>query len=210
MKAYLAWVVVTVGLFGCGAQELQPAGGAHDAGLDLSRPVIDATARNLDDAGCPPEGKIACLPLYCGGPIPEPQCIRGGWSCESLALAEPLTCACGPLPFGCTCDSSSGVISCPDGGLDAGTTSVARDAGTRCPPLVGDGGYHLACGCDSDSTPSPTCIGGAWTCPSETGGLSVCPPVAKCRGPQPSGCFCNPTTGILTCVQDAGADAPSS
>jgi hypothetical protein len=218
VKSHLAWVVVTVGLFGCGAQELP--GGAQDAGRDLNRLVIDdATEQDPGDAGCPPEGKVTCAPLYCGGASPEPQCIHGGWSCESLGLAEPIACGCGLVPFGCSCDPSNGAISCPvdatngggvdGGGLDA-RTSLARDAGTRCSPLVSDGGYYVACGCGSDSTPAPACVDGAWTCPSETGGPSVCPPVRRCYGPQPSGCFCNPTTGALTCAQDAGADAPSN
>jgi hypothetical protein len=110
--------MVTVGLLGCGAQELP--GGAQEAGRDLGRPVIDATERNLDDAGCPPEGKIACLPLGCSQVFPIPQCIHGVWSCPMVAVGEP--------------------ISCP---LDAGT-AIAKDSG-RCNPASG----ALACAHDA-------------------------------------------------------------
>jgi hypothetical protein len=209
MKASLAWVMVTAGLWGCGAQELP--GGSHDAGRDVSRPVIDATERNLDDAGCPPEGKIACSPLWCDGAVPEPECIRGAWSCETLAFADPnLICPCGPVPSACSCDQASGVISCP---IDAGTTvgrdggQATRDGSASCPPLWVDGG-HLSCGCGSDTDPPPTCAGGAWLCPAGSSGLQTCPPCAN-QPPPPPGCRCNPANGALTCTHDAGADAPS-
>jgi len=188
MNTYLAWVMVAVGLLGCGAQELP--GGSHDAGREVGRPVIDATGRNLDDAGCPPEGKIACLPVGCSDVFPTPACIHGVWSCP--ALAE------------CPVDASVGT----DGGRDAG---AGGDAATRCAwPVIDAGGYFTCGACGSDSTPFPTCLDGAWTCPTATSGPTVCPPmVRRCVGPQPAGCSCSPITGAVYCAHDAGADAPS-
>ena len=207
MKTSLAWAMVMVGLLGCGAQELP--GGEQDAGRDLGRPVIDATERNPDDAGCPPEGKIACLPLGCSEVFPTPQCIHGVWSCPMVAVGEPISCPCGPVPAGCTCEPSVG-ISCP---VDAGTPiardggPTTRDGGASCPPLRADGG-DLSCGCGSDTDSPPTCAGGAWTCPAGSPGLQICPPCAN-EPPPPPGCRCDPASGALTCTHDAGADAPS-
>jgi hypothetical protein len=196
--------MLTVGLLGCGAQELQPAGGTPDAGRDLGRPAIDATERNLDDAGCPPEGKITCQPLDCSGVVPEPECTRGAWSCETLTFADPnITCPCGPVPSACSCDPSSGVTVCPnDGG-----TKPTRDGGAICPPSSVDGG-HLSCGCGSDTASPPICIDGTWICPEGSPGLQTCPSCAN-EASLPPGCRCNLATGALTCAHDAGADAPS-
>ncbi len=210
MRTSSAWVMVTLGLFGCGAQELPR--GAQDAGRDLGRPVIDAGERDLDDARCPLEGKIACPPLWCDGVIPEPVCIHGAWSCEMLTLADPIICPCGLVPFGCRCDASSGVLSCP---VDAGTGvaydggPATGDGGTACPPLWLDGGGRISCGCGSDTDPPPTCVGGAWTCPAGSSSLQTCPPCAN-QQPPPPGCRCDPANGALTCAHDAGADAPSN
>jgi hypothetical protein len=191
MKAYLALVMVTLGVFGCGAQALP--GGAHDAGRDLSRPVIDASGRVLDDAGCPPEGKMTCGPYGgCAGSniIVAPVCLEGSWTCTMI------------VPIICPVDA---------GPRDA-ATDVVRDAATRCAWPVVDAGRYFNCGgCGSDSTPPPTCLDGAWTCPTGWGVPTVCPPtVRRCVGPQPSGCSCNPITGAAYCTHDAGADAPSN
>jgi hypothetical protein len=192
MRAYLAWVMVTVGLLGCGAQELP--GGSHDAGRDLGRPVIDATGRNLDDAGCPPEGKMTCGPYGCPGSssFATPECINGVWGCPILLI--DLICP------------DDAATSLPTDGGQA-TEDAARDGSTRCPPLQMDGG-HLSCGCGSDTDPAPTCVGGAWLCPAGSSGLQTCPPCAN-EPPPPPGCRCNPANGALTCTPDAGADAPS-
>jgi len=260
--------MVTLGLLGCGAQELP--GGSRDAGRDLSRPVIDATGRNFDGAGCPPEGKIACSPYGCPGSqvVATPECINGVWSCPgslidlscpvdagtsadarppardaAVSCSRPTTndvhrcvnwcysdvgdapiCVngswtclpgdvdvrtCPPcstqgiVPPGCVC--SGAALSCP---ADAGPTA-ARDASAGCPPLFVDGG-QLSCGCGSDTSPQPTCAGGAWTCPPLSTPATICPATPpKCHGAQPAGCFCNPITGVLSCARDAGADAPS-
>jgi hypothetical protein len=186
MQTYLAWVMVTMGLLGCGAQEL--SGGSRDAGRDLGRRVIDASGRNLDDAGCPPEGKIACGPY--GGCVgsniaPTPMCLNGIWSCPIV-------------PIICLGDAGTST--------DAGQQGT-QDATTRCPPSRVDGGL-LSCGCGSDTDSPPACVGGAWVCPSGSPGLQACSPCAN-EPPPPPGCRCNPGNGALTCTRDAGADAPS-
>ena len=187
MKINLALVLGGLGLLGCGAQQLQPGAGSKDAG----RRAIDATERNLDDAGCPPEGKIACLPVGCSDVFPTPACIHGVWSCPALAVG-----------ISCPVDASDGT----DGGPDAGAR-VVEDASTSCPPLSADGG-RSTCGCGSDTVSPPRCVAGAWTCPPGASGLQVCPPCSN-ELPPPPGCMCNPTNGAVTCAHDAGADAPS-
>jgi hypothetical protein len=181
--------MLMVGLLGCGAQEL--SGGSRDAGRD--RPVIDATGRNLDDAGCPPEGKMTCGPYGCPGSdiFATPECINGVWSC--------------PIPLRdliCPVDSAMSVA---DGGHATG------DAAASCPPtLVEDGGHILSCayaGCRGDTGVNPVCSGGAWICPAGAVDTRTCP-VEYCTSLLPPGCTCNPADGVLTCRHDAGADAP--
>jgi len=195
MKAYLAWVMVTMGLLGCGAQELHPTGGARDAGKDVRRPVIDATERNLDDASCPPEGKMTCGPYGCPGSetFATPECVHGVWSCPIVPI------------FG---------LICGDGPADAAGANRQdagpNDAAARCAGPALDGGSYISCGCNSDTSPQPICAGGAWTCPPLSTPATICPASPpKCHGAQPAGCVCNPITGVLTCARDAGADAPS-
>lgn len=177
---------MVVGLLGCVAEELP--GGAHDAGRDLGRPPIDAIERNLDDAGCPPEGKIACGPYGCPGSdvVATPQCINGVWSCPILLI--DLIC---PADAGAPVDAGQ-----PSGDAAAGCASA--------PPF-------LPCGtCGSDTATSPVCADGTWSCPPGLHDVRTCPPtIPKCIGAQPAGCFCNPTTGVVTCAQDAAADGPS-
>jgi hypothetical protein len=190
MRTYLALVMVTVGLLGCGAQELP--GGLHDAGRDLSRPVIDATERDPSDAGCPPPGKMTCSPYGCPGSeiFPLPECIDGIWSCPILLI--DLTC---PVDAGTSIDAG-----------EAGTVA-AHDGSAGCPPLRLDGG-QLSCGCGSDTTPPPKCVGGTWVCPAGSSRLQTCSLCANQPLPPP-GCRCDPANGALTCTRDAGADAPS-
>src|SRR5437764_433375 len=88
MKTHLAWAMV--GLLGCGAQELPT--GSRDAGRDLGRRVIDATGRNLDDAGCPPGKIVTCGPLGgCGGSkiILTATCFDGVWTCPIVPIICP-------------------------------------------------------------------------------------------------------------------------
>ncbi len=189
MKTYLALVMVTVGLLGCGAQELP--GGAHDAGRDLSRPVIDASGRILDDAGCPPEGKMVCGPYACPGSqvFPTPECINGVWSCPILLIDL-------------ICPDDAGTGTPTDGGQEA------RDAAPSCSSSSMRAPF--ACGtCGSDTGTSPGCVNGTWVCAPGLVDVRNCPvTLPKCVGAPPSGCFCNPITGVETCTHDAGADAP--
>jgi len=179
-------MMVSVGLVGCGAQELP--GGSHDAGRDVGRSVVDATEGNLDDAGCPPEGKIACGPYGCPGSgiVATPECVNGVWSCPILLI-----------DLICPADAGASV--------DAGQTS--RDADASCNPAP----PFLPCGtCGSDTTTRPVCVDGTWSCAPGLLDVRTCPTtIPKCVGPQPAGCFCNPITGVLICAQDAGADRPS-
>jgi hypothetical protein len=132
--------------------------------------------------------------------IVAPVCLNGVWSC---AMIVPIIC-----PVDAAIDGSQPPR---DAGPRDAATGVGRDAASGCVWPVIDAGGYFNCGiCNSDSTPLPTCLDGAWNCPTGSGGPTVCPPmVRRCLGPQPSGCFCNPITGVLTCTHDAGADAPS-
>jgi hypothetical protein len=190
MKPYLAWVLVTMGLLGCGAQQLQPTGGSPN------------------DAGCPPMGKMSCPPLGCSDVSGTPECVDGVWSCPVLPI-DGLICH----DDGSATGPSDGPPRCPtDGNLpgcapDAGAGSTA-DGSTGCPSLLVDGG-RLACGCGgTDTTRPPTCVGGTLVCPAGSPGLQTCSLCANQPLPPP-GCRCNFANGALICARDSGADAPS-
>jgi hypothetical protein len=80
-----------------------------------------------------------------------------------------------------------------DGGVDAG-----------CGPL-GKMTCAAPTGCGTTTAVAPICVKGAWTCPPSIGYGQTCePPI--CLLPLPSGCTCDPATGMTTC-RDAGTDA---
>ena len=145
---------------------------------------------------------MTCAPYRgCTGPdiIVAPVCLNGGWTCPVFPLI-------------CRPDAAiDGSQPARDAGPQDAAAGVARDAAAGCAWPVIDAGGYFNCGiCNSDSTPRPACLDGAWSCPTGSGGPTVCPPmVGRCVGPQPSGCFCNPITGVVSCTNDAGADAPS-
>jgi hypothetical protein len=62
--------------------------------------------------------------------------------------------------------------------------------------------------CGATTTVQPVCLNGTWTCPPDVGASQSCePPV--CLFPLPSGCTCDPASGVSTC-RDAGVLCPDN
>jgi hypothetical protein len=117
-------VMVAAGLLGCGAQELQPARGSHDAG----QAQADAPGRDPGDAGCPLEGLVDCPEVDCDDNVTfiPPLCVDGAWSCPVYSPPCPVSiCDRRLVPYGCTCDATTAAIVCAQ---DAGAFDAETDA----------------------------------------------------------------------------------
>lgn len=164
MRARLLFVLV-VGAVGCGPQPLTPGPGSGGA---VGTGGATGTGGALGTGGCGTnESKIACFGA-CYQQAVASVCVNGTWTCPPVSGACPLPDCSGTIASGCTCNPSSGLVSC---GYDAGPGDAAvGDAGAGCLAAGQDGGLEACVGtCGSD-------VGVGCAC-NPLNGMVSCPPV---------------------------------
>ena len=142
------WFAVVVGLAGCGGSQA-PSSDAGGCGLELA----------ICSVGCAQE-------------TPATVCQNGVWQCPAgLTLETPATCPSSThfcehllLPVACSCDPTTGALSC-----DGGTSGAACPAE---PNIRRADGTIFTCvpeGCPSDAAVRPICLDGGLACPAGSG-----------------------------------------
>lgn len=169
---------------------------------------------------CPPDvgAPLGCEPPVCGGSLSRGctcNAATGVTTCVDAGAVCPADVPDGSVLY-CVSNCSdhtavvstctAGIWSCPSGTMDL--RDCPRDGGAACPPSGADGGFFYCtydCANDTGVPPAALCVAGTWQCPTGAFKASLCPPT--CIGPPAPGCTCEPSTKVMTCQHDGGADA---
>jgi len=110
------------GRAGIGGGGRAGGGGAMDGGQDRPAQILDGAAdRHVVSDAKTCTGTFTCVLCSTDDVSIPGVCSDGGWTCPggyAAGISQCPPCSGLPPPYGCTCNHSNGVITCPK---DAGT-----------------------------------------------------------------------------------------